>query len=177
MTSLASRDVRMLLAGAVGVCVLTASSYVSIPVGPVPVTLQTLAVLLVGVVMGPRVGALTVITWLALAFAGAPVLAGATGGPLPFTGPTAGYLVSFPIVAFLAGMLPRAASLLGHGAVLAGMVALHGLVLLMGWAWLSVLAGPQAAFMAGVMPFLLGSLVKGALAAALAAVLPRNWRF
>jgi len=177
MTSLASRDVRMLLAGAVGVCLLTASSYVSIPVGPVPVTLQTLAVLLVGVVMGPRAGALTVISWLALALAGAPVLAGAAGGPLPFAGPTAGYLASFPIAAFLAGMLPRAASLSGHGLVLAGMVALHGLVLLLGWAWLSVLAGPQAAFMAGVMPFLLGSLVKGALAAALAAVLPWNWRF
>ena len=78
MVSLAERDARLFLAGAIGVCVLTASSYVAVPMYPVPVTMQTLAVLLLGVVMGPRAGALTVLSWLGLALAGAPVLAGAS---------------------------------------------------------------------------------------------------
>lgn len=176
MTAIAKRDIQMGLAGAIGVCVLTASSYVSVPLYPVPVTMQTLAVLLVGVVMGPRAGALTVLSWLAMAAAGAPVLAGAHGGPGAFVGPTAGYLISFPIAAYLAGMVPRAGSLLRHGAVFAAMLGLHGLILLMGWAWLSALIGAEVAFTAGVLPFMLGAVLKSGLAAAFAALLPVRWR-
>lgn len=177
MVSLAQRDARLFLAGAIGVCVLTASSYVAVPMYPVPVTMQTLAVLFLGVVMGPRAGALTVLSWLGLALAGAPVLAGASGGPGAFVGPTAGYLASFPVAAFLAGILPRAGSLLQHAVLFAAMLGLHGLILLMGWMWLSGLIGPEAALASGVFPFLAGAVLKAGLATAFAAILPQGWRF
>ncbi|MEM1150291.1 MAG: biotin transporter BioY [Pseudomonadota bacterium] len=176
MTSLAKRDGRMLLAGAIGICVLTASSYVSVPLYPVPVTMQTLAVLLVGVVIGPRAGALTVLSWLALSLGGAPLLAGGGSGPGAFVGPTAGYLASFPIAAFLAGMLPRAESAVQHAILFAAMLGLHVLILFMGWLWLAGFVGPAAAMTGGVVPFLIGGVLKAALATAGCALLPQRWR-
>ncbi|MEM9738659.1 MAG: biotin transporter BioY [Pseudomonadota bacterium] len=176
MTGLALKDVRLILAGAIGICVLTASSYLSVPMYPVPVTLQTLAVVMIGVVLGPRAGALTVLSWLGLAMAGVPVLAGATGGPVAFVGPTAGYLLCFPFAAFLAGMLPRAENLFQHATVFGAMLALHGLILLAGWAWLSLLIGPETALIAGVVPFLIGGALKAGLATVLSGVLPAAWR-
>ena len=138
---------------------------------PVPVTMQTLAVLMVGALMGPRLGAAMVVSWLALALAGAPVLASGAGGPAAFIGPTAGFLASFPVAAVLAGYVARA----GHPAAhFAGFLALHGLILAMGWAWLATLIGPEAAFTAGVAPFLIGALIKAALAASLLVVLPKR---
>ena len=163
---------RPLLIGLSGIAALTVSSYVSLPMVPVPVTLQTLAVVLMGAVMGPRAGAAIVMAWLGLALMGAPVLAGGKAGLLAFTGPTAGYLLAFPAAAFLAGFLPKAKTLAGHGLRLGGFLGLHALILAAGWAWLTTLTSPDAALAAGVAPFIAGSLLKSALAAALLAALP-----
>jgi len=152
---------------ALGVAVLTASSYLSMPMYPVPVTMQTLAVILMGLVLGPRAGAAIVIGWLSLAAMGAPVLAGGKTGLIAFTGPTAGYLLSFPATAFLAGYLPKGNNVMAHLARLGGALGLHGLILLAGWAWLSRAIGADAALMAGVVPFLVGAVLKSGLAAAL----------
>lgn len=160
---------RPFLIGLAGIAVLTLSSYVALPMVPVPVTLQTLAVVLMGAVLGPRAGAAVVTAWLGLALAGAPVLAGGKSGLLAFTGPTAGYLISFPIAAFLAGYLPKGQTLAGHGVRFAGFIGLHAVILTAGWAWLSNFAGPQVAFASGVVPFLAGTLLKSALAAAVIA--------
>jgi biotin transport system substrate-specific component len=134
---------------------------------PVPVTMQTLAVILMGLVLGPRAGTAIVIGWLSLAAMGAPVLAGGKTGLIAFTGPTAGYLLSFPATAFLAGFLPKANNVMAHLARLGGALGLHGLILLAGWAWLSRAIGADAALMAGVVPFLIGAVLKSGLAAAL----------
>jgi len=156
---------------AIAICVLTASSYVSVPMYPVPITMQTLAVLMLGAIAGPRLGAAMVVSWLGLAMMGAPVLAGGKGGLLAFAGPTAGYIAAFPIAAFLAGYVARAK----HPAVhFAGFLAVHVVILGMGWAWLSSLIGPQAALAAGVTPFLIGALIKSALGASLLVVLPKR---
>lgn len=156
---------------AIGICVLTASSYVSVPMFPVPVTMQTLAIVLVGALAGPRLGAAMVISWLGLAMMGAPVLAGGKAGFAAFAGPTAGYLAAFPIAAFLAGYIAR----LNHPAVhFIGFLALHALILGMGWAWLSAVIGAQAAFASGVAPFLIGAGIKSGLAASLLVVLPKR---
>ena len=156
---------------AIGICVLTASSYVSVPMFPVPVTMQTLAIVLVGALAGPRLGAAMVMSWLGLALMGAPVLAGSKAGLAAFIGPTAGYLAAFPIAAFLAGYVTR----LNHPALhFTGFLALHVVILSMGWAWLSALIGAQAAFASGVAPFLIGAGIKSALAASLLVVLPKR---
>lgn len=160
---------RPVFIGLAAIAALTAASYVALPMVPVPVTLQTLAVLLVGAVLGPRAGAAAVAAWLGLALAGAPVLAGGKTGLMAFTGPTAGYLLAFPAAAFLAGHLPKAQTLSAHGVRFAGFLCLHGLILATGAVWLAVLTTPETALAAGVVPFLAGSVLKSALAAAVIA--------
>ena len=162
------------LIGLGGIAALTASSYIAVPMYPVPVTMQTLVVLLLGAVLGPRAGAATVLAWLALSLMSAPVLAGGKPGLVALAGPTAGYLISFPLVAFLAGCLPKGDRLSRHGARLAGFLSLHAMILFAGWSWLSAMIGPEAAFVSGVAPFLIGSLIKSGLATAIIAAFPRK---
>ncbi|MHA7219275.1 biotin transporter BioY [Arthrobacter sp. MDT1-48-3] len=78
-----------------------------IPVGPlgVPITLQTLGVMLAGVVLGPARGAAAVLLYLAAGLVGLPVFSGFSGGFGVLAGPSAGYLVAFPLAAFVAGLL------------------------------------------------------------------------
>lgn len=73
--------------------------------GPVPITLQTFGVLLAGAVLGPRRGFLAVLLYLVLGAAGLPIYAGGASGLGTFSGPTGGYLISFPFAAALAGLL------------------------------------------------------------------------
>ena len=156
-----------------GIAVLTASSYVSVPMIPVPVTMQTLAVLLVGAVAGPRLGLAMIVSWLGLAAAGAPVLADGKFGLAAFVGPTAGYLLSFPVAGFLAGVMSRSIAT-GHVSRFAGFLGLHGLILFSGWAWLATIAGGSEAFALGVAPFLVGAVLKSGLGAAILALFDRQ---
>ncbi len=158
-----------------GTGVLALASQISVPMVPVPITLQTFAITMIGVLYGWRLGALTVLAWLGEAMMGLPVLAGGSGGLAPFVGPTAGYLVSFPIIAALAGYLAEKGwtgervvkSLLAHfGANL--------LCLVIGGAWLGYLIGVEKGLALGVTPFILGAVLKSALAAALLMALARG---
>src|SRR6478609_8857881 len=88
-----------------GTLILALASRISVPMVPVPITMQTFAVTMIGALYGWRLRALTVVAWLGEAMVGLPVLAGGAGGLAPFAGPTAGYLVSFPIIAALTGWL------------------------------------------------------------------------
>jgi biotin transport system substrate-specific component len=92
-----------------GTLVLAIASQISVPMVPVPMTMQTLAVILIGALYGWRLGALTILAWLGEAALGLPVLAGGNGGLAPFMGPTGGYLVSFPFVAAWSAGSPSAA--------------------------------------------------------------------
>lgn len=80
--------------------------------GPVPITLQTFGVLLSGAVLGARRGFLAVLLYLVLGAAGLPIFAGGGSGLATFTGPSGGYLISFPFVAGLVGLLVSAAGAL-----------------------------------------------------------------
>lgn len=84
--------------------ILAVFSFIRIPVGPVPVTMQTLAVMLAGTVLGPWLGALSVLLLLALVLIGLPLLGG-NGGFAVFVGPTAGYLLGFVIGALIVGLI------------------------------------------------------------------------
>lgn len=162
-----SNGVRQLALVLGGTAVLTASSYVSIPMQPVPVSLQTFAVLMVGALYGWRLGGLTVLAWLLEAALGMPVLAGGKGGLAPFFGPTAGYLLAFPLGAVLMGWLAARGwdgthPLRAFGA----MLLCTTLILLLGGAWLGAMIGAAKGWQLGVLPFLVGDLVKSALGAA-----------
>lgn len=86
---------------------LCVSSYIVIPIGPVPVTLQVLFVLLAGAVLGAEMGALSVLIWIMLGTFGLPVFAGGKAGPMVLLGPTGGYLLGFVICAWVVGFLTR----------------------------------------------------------------------
>lgn len=162
------RQVALILGGT---AVLAASSYVSIPMQPVPVSLQTFAVLVVGALYGWRLGGLTVLAWLLEAALGMPVLAGGKGGLAPFFGPTAGYLLAFPLAAMLMGWLAARG---GDGAhplrAFWAMLLCTTLILLMGGTWLGAMIGAAKGWQLGVLPFLVGDVVKSALGAATLAV-------
>ena len=134
---------------------------VPVPLTPVPGTLQTLAVLLAGAVLGARAGAASQVAYPAMGVAGLPVFALPGAGPAYLLGPTAGYLVGFVPAAFVVG------SLLGkdrrRGVALSALVFLLGAATIhaCGLAWLSVVLGsPSAAVRAGVLPFVFFDLAK-----------------
>jgi len=158
-----------------GTMLLAASSYVEVPLKPVPVTMQTLAVALVGALYGWRLGAITITAWLVQGAMGLPVLAGGAAGAHHFVGPTAGYLFAFPIAGAAAGWLAER-GWNGHRVVLAfvGQLISNLLCLVLGAAWLAVLIGFEPAITSGVMPFLVGALLKAVTGAAILGVATRG---
>ncbi|WP_028778164.1 biotin transporter BioY [Shimazuella kribbensis] len=97
--------IRNMVLAALFAALLAVGSQISIPIGPVPITLQTLMVLLTGAILGSRWGAISVIVWILLAAVGAPVLSGGTGGMGVLFGPTGGYIFGFLIAAFVVGLI------------------------------------------------------------------------
>jgi biotin transport system substrate-specific component len=150
----------------IGAAVLALSSYISVPMVPVPITLQTFAVTVIGALYGWRLGALTVIVWLALGAAGAPVLAGGASGAKYFLGATAGYLFAFPLAAALTGWLAEKGwNGRRPGYAFLSMLLGSAVCLAVGAVWLATKVGPEKALMAGVVPFLVGALIKSVLGA------------
>ena len=86
---------------------LSVSSYIIIPLGPMPVTLQVLFVLLAGAVLGAKLGPMSVLVWIALGVFGLPVFAGGKAGPIALLGPTGGYLLGFVLCAWTVGAMTR----------------------------------------------------------------------
>lgn len=158
-----------------GTLFLTLSSYIEVPMVPVPMTMQTLAVTLVGALFGWRLGALTIVAWLAEGALGLPVLAGGASGVQHFFGPTGGYLFAFPIAGGVVGWLAER-GWNGNRVVLAFAAMLIGnvLCLILGAAWLASLKGVEPAIASGVTPFLLGGLLKSVLGAAILKALQRG---
>lgn len=157
-----------------GTIFLALSSYVEVPMLPVPMTMQTLAITLVGALYGWRLGAITIVAWLVEGAIGLPVLAGGAGGAIHFVGPTAGYLFAFPVAGALVGYLAERGWNAHHvvkafGAMLLGNLA----CLAIGGAWLAVMFGVEVAFTTGVAPFLVGAVLKSVLGAAALKALSR----
>jgi len=161
-----ARDAFLVLFGSVLLAV-SAHAYVWLPGSLVPVTGQTFVVLLLGALLGRRLGAAAVTAYLLEGAAGLPVFAGGGAGAAWLAGPTGGYLLGFVVAAGLTGTLAergwdrtpaRTAAALALGAAV---------ILLLGAAWLAVFVGPTAALTAGVLPFLPGEAWKVAAATAL----------
>ncbi|MCL5284040.1 MAG: biotin transporter BioY [Armatimonadetes bacterium] len=141
-----------------------------LPFTPVPITFQTFVALLAGMLLGPGLGMAAMLEYLCLGAIGLPVFAKG-GGIAYFLSPTAGYLISFPVAAALTG---KVVQMLGCEDVRTfGQAALAGLIVnySIGCLWLSVIVrqGPLMTLILGVMPFIGLDVVKGAIAACLAA--------
>lgn len=149
-----------------------ASSLLSIPIGPVPITLQSLFVLAAGGILGARWGALSMLLYLLMGVAGLPVFAGGTSGMGRLLGPSGGYLLGFVLSAALVGFMAERLSGKLHLflATLAGLALIYGL----GSIWLSMVGRMpmEKALVLGVVPFLPGDLIK----ASAAALLIARWR-
>src|SRR5437764_15487274 len=131
----------LLVIGATAIIAIAAQIAIPIPYSPVPLTMQPLAVLLVGVTLGSARGAAAAALYLLEGFSGLPVFAQGHGGASWLTGPTAGYLFSYPFAAFVAGWFSER----GWGSTIprsvAGMLVALGVIYLGGWSWLAVFAG------------------------------------
>lgn len=152
---------------------LAAQVVIPLPFTPVPITGQTFAVLLAGALLGSRLGALAMLAYLVEGAAGLPFFRQGHGGlHYLFLTPTAGYLLSYPLAAFLTGWLAERGWDKRVPTAAAAMALGSAVILLCGWAWLARFTSPSAAFAAGVAPFLPGDIIKIVLAAA---ALPTGW--
>jgi biotin transport system substrate-specific component len=144
-----------------------------IPFSPVPVTGQTLVVLMIGLAYGSRLGAVTVLAYIFAGLRGLPVFAGGTSGWVVMAGPSGGYLVGFLAAVFVMGLLAERG--MGRNILSTALAMLAGnmVIYLFGYAWLASLIGPGKAFVFGVQPFLWGDAIKLVVAAWL---MPFAWR-
>jgi len=171
---LAPLDLVRSLALVVAFSLLTAlAAQVVIPLPLVPITGQTFAVLLTGALLGSRLGALAMIAYLIEGASGLPFFyAGGSGVQHLLFSPTSGYLLAYPAAAFVVGLLAERGWDRRFLTAAAAMALGSVVILLGGWAWLARFVSPAAASNAGVAPFLIGDIIKIALAAA---VLPSGW--
>jgi len=154
-----------------GSAILAISAQIAVPMWPVPATLQSLAVLLLGAFGGGRLGVASVALYLAEGATGLPVLANGNGGLAYMAGPTGGFLLGFLPAAWLAGLAGRrGAGWLRQGAALLGA---HLALFVPGVLWLAGFVGPGRAWQAGFLLFLPGTLAKTGLALALLRVFRR----
>jgi biotin transport system substrate-specific component len=165
-------DVALVMGGSLFIA-LSAQVAIHLPFSPVPVTGQTLAVILVGMLLGSRRGSLALLTYLAEGLAGLPVFAGGTAGLARLLGPTGGYLVGFIVAAYVTGLLAERGWDRRVGTTLLAMLFGNAVIYALGLPWLAAFVGVQRALPLGLYPFIPGDLLKVVLAALL---LPAGWK-
>lgn len=180
-TVLSRTDIRTKVIAALffaGVTAACSQIALHLPYTPVPVTLQTMAVVLSGLVLGRKWGAISQIQYLGMGAIGMPVFSGFTGGLLPFAGPSGGYLIGFVAGAYAAGWLfERFQSKTSAAAWIAGVLGIAG-IYAFGSAWLAVWlmctgaaswgAAMVASYRLGIVPFIGIDILKAIAASSLA---------
>jgi biotin transport system substrate-specific component len=166
-------DVALTIGGSLFIA-LCARTTIPLPFSPVPITGQTLAVLLIGALLGSRRGSLCLLAYLVEGVVGLPVFAtGGAVGLARLAGPTGGYLVGFVAAAYVTGLLAERGWDRKAGTTLLAMLLGNAVIYAFGLPWLALLVGSQNALALGLYPFIAGDLVKAALATAL---LPTGWK-
>ncbi|MCG6859605.1 MAG: biotin transporter BioY [Salaquimonas sp.] len=158
-----------------GTALIALAAKTQVPFWPVPMTLQTLAILAVGAAYGARLGGITLLLYLVEGAAGLPVFVGTPEkgiGLAYMAGPTGGYLVGFVILAAIAGWAADRGWSTNPFKLGAAMLVGEIIMLTMGAAWVGYLFGADKAFAWGFGPFIVTDLVKLAIAAAL---VPALW--
>ena len=161
----------------IGTLLLTLSAKIQVPFYPVPMTMQTFLILVIGMTFGWKLGSLTVLFYLIEGAVGLPVFAGTPikGIGLDYMlGPTGGYLIGFILASCTVGYLGENGFNRNFLTVFIAMIVGTVLIFLCGYTWLSIFFGFERAFLYGVLPFVWSELFKVALATA---VLPLCWRF
>jgi biotin transport system substrate-specific component len=150
------------------------AAQIVIPIGPVPITGSTFAVLLTGALLGSRLGAMSMIVYLFEGAVGLPFFYGGHGGFAHILGPTGGYLIAFPAAAFITGAFAENGWDKRFLTAVAAMAIGSIVILLAGWTWFAVLMNTDmlAAFKVSVAPHIGGDIIKIILAAA---ALPAGW--
>lgn len=165
---------RTVLTAIAGTALMTLAAKVQIPFWPVPMTLHTMAVMAFAVFLGPRMAVSIFLAYLAAGAVGLPVFSGSPErgiGLAYMVGPTGGYLLGYLVASWLVGMLAGGKGTFGRiGAMLAGMVSIYAI----GMAWLAVYLPAGQLLAVGVLPFLLGDLVKIGVVAAADMALPAS---
>ncbi|MEC8109382.1 MAG: biotin transporter BioY [Pseudomonadota bacterium] len=156
-----------------GSLLLAASAQFKIPLYPVPVTGQTLVVLLIGMTYGLRLGTITMAAYLFEGLIGMPVFAGGAAGVAVLMGPTGGYLVGFLLAGVAMGYLAERGMGRTAFSTIVAMVIGNFVIYLCGVFWLVSFIGFGQAIAVGVLPFLFGDALKLAIAAGL---MPLAWR-
>ena len=167
---------RALVLAVAGSLLMTLSAKIQIPFWPVPMTMQTFVVLVLGIAYGWRLGAATMLLYLIEGAAGLPVFSGTPErgiGLAYMMGPTGGYLVGFVLAAALCGWLAERGWDRTLGRVTVAMLAGHALILACGVLWLANIMGWDKAIQFGLTPFWAATAFKTALAVA---TLPLAWR-
>lgn len=167
--------VRTALTIIAGAALMTIAAKTQIPFWPVPMTLHTLAVMAFAIAFGPRIAVSIFLTYLAAGAVGLPVFSGSPErgiGLAYMVGPTGGYLAGYLAASWLVGTLALGKGTFGRvSAMLIGLVTVYAL----GAAWLAAYVPLDRLLSVGVVPFLLGDLMKIGLVAAGAAMLPATF--
>lgn len=146
---------------------LAICSQVTIPLQPVPITLQTLAIALLAITQGGRTASLSVILYLVEATMGMPVLAGGISNPLWLFFPNFGYLLSFPIAAYLTGKMVELKDKPSLHWIVFSMICSNLMILLLGTIGLAQFIGLKKGIVAGFLPFLPTMVLKVMIASTL----------
>ncbi|MEC9459869.1 MAG: biotin transporter BioY [SAR324 cluster bacterium] len=168
------RAVRYALLTLAGSALITLCTQISLPLFPVPMTLQTFAVFLIGLTYGWRLGGITVALYLLEGALGLPVFSGGKGGMIVFMGPTAGYLVGFLLAATACGWFAERGFDRSYFKLLVALLVGNVLLYAPGLLWLGTLIGwDKPVLEYGLYPFIGGDLLKIAMAVLL---LPTAWK-
>ncbi len=171
-----ARAARNVLLALVGTLALTVSAKTQIPFWPVPMTMQTFVVLVIGMAYGSRLGVVTIALYLLEGALGLPVFAGTPEkgvGLAYMMGPTGGYLLGFVIAAWACGWMAERGFDRSPLRSLVAMSLGHALIFLFGVTWLAQLMGFEKAFFVGVVPFWAATIVKTLLGVV---ALPLAWK-
>lgn len=156
----------------VGVGILAVSARIQVPFYPVPVTMQTLAVMMIAMAYGSKLGTATLFSYLLAGFLGAPVFAGGAGFAY-MAGPTGGYLAGFLLAGIVLGALADRGWTRNWQTTAAAMLVGTAIIYLLGVTWLSQLIGFDKAITFGLVPFIYGDILKLVIAAA---AVPYMWK-
>jgi biotin transport system substrate-specific component len=150
-----------------GVLLLVGLTQVEIPLKPVPITGQSLAVLFIGATFGSKRGLATTTAYIAIGLAGLPVFAAGASGLATLSGVTGGYIVGFLVAAFLMGKMSEMGLTRTLKNALIQCTVGHAVIFTAGVLWLSYFTGMKQAITSGLIPFIPGAVVKTILAAAI----------
>lgn len=155
-----SAQLQMTVYSSLMAALIAVGAFIAVPVGPVPIVLQNMFVILAGLLLGSKWGLGSVALYLLAGVCGLPVFSGGGAGLGHFFGPTGGYLIGYLPAVFVIGLVSeKTGSLLLR---LVALVVASGLVYLFGVSWLKIATGMtvQKAMAVGMLPFLIGDGIK-----------------